>query len=173
MRLFIAVPLSDATRDRILKLEDLIRSDCRGNFTLRQNLHITLEFLGEVPPARLPELRKVLSSLPTASFSLTVGSKIGHFGDLWWLSVQSSGLVKLQSVLHRELLQQGFRLESKPFRPHLTLVRRLEGTLPFSFSEFGSVFPPVTETVSEVILYESSRIGGRLTYTPLEVKKLQ
>lgn len=172
MRLFIAVPLSDRARDQILSLSDSIRATCGGNFTSRENLHITLEFLGELSSDRLPSLRAAMAAVSCPPVALTLGERIGHFGDLWWLSIQSPALEKLQSALHRELKARGFSLESQPFRPHLTLVRRLTGALPFAPEKFSEHFSPFTETAREMVLYESSRLNGRLTYTPLDVRRL-
>ena len=48
MRLFIAVQLSEDMRDEICRVQgDLQRMGVRGNYTLRENLHLTLAFIGE------------------------------------------------------------------------------------------------------------------------------
>ncbi len=149
-----------------------MRASCGGNFTSRENLHITLEFLGELPPDRLSALRDAMAAVSCPPVALTLGERIGHFGDLWWLSIQSPALGKLQAALHRELKSRSFSPESRPFCPHLTLVRHLTGTLPFAPENFSEHFSPITETAREMVLYESSRQNGRLTYTPLEVRRL-
>ncbi len=48
MRLFIAVQLSEPMRGAISKVQDgLLRLGVRGSYTPRENLHLTLAFIGE------------------------------------------------------------------------------------------------------------------------------
>ena len=49
MRLFTAIVLSDAAKNEIFQLVcNMKQNAVRGNFTRRENLHVTLVFLGEV-----------------------------------------------------------------------------------------------------------------------------
>ena len=48
MRLFIAILLNDEMKDALEAMQaGMRRSGVRGNFTKRQNLHLTLAFIGE------------------------------------------------------------------------------------------------------------------------------
>ena len=45
MRLFIAIPLSDAMKDALTAVQDeMYDNGVRGNFTSRENMHLTLAF---------------------------------------------------------------------------------------------------------------------------------
>ena len=63
MRLFIAVPFDGRATgrlvDEMLRLKNFAHS---GNFTRRENLHLTIEFLGEVEKKRLPEVKSALKA---------------------------------------------------------------------------------------------------------------
>jgi 2'-5' RNA ligase len=49
MRLFITINFNDDTRSRLLALRDELRGKSKhGRFTLPENLHLTLAFIGEV-----------------------------------------------------------------------------------------------------------------------------
>ena len=46
MRLFLAIELSDAVKNQLCAAMDTLRANARsGNFTRRENLHLTLAFL--------------------------------------------------------------------------------------------------------------------------------
>jgi 2'-5' RNA ligase len=66
--------------------------------------------------------------------------------------------------LENALEKRGFDREARPFHPHITLVRNfhaLEGDDVAAMVHKGCRF-----TVSEVILFESRREGGKLVYAP-------
>ena len=71
--------------------------------------------------------------------------------------------------LHEALRREGLRLENRPYRPHLTLARRLrdrgETVLPNPFS--GEI--PVTG----ISLMRSDRVEGKIQYTELYWKRLE
>ena len=164
MRLFIAINFNDETRARLLLIRDELRSRSkRGNFTLAENLHLTLAFLGECDAKQVAAAKSAMDAINIEPFSINIES-IGRFkrddGDLWWAGVQGS---KPLSLLHNELtdnlITKGFRLEKRKYSPHITLGRKVEtDTLPWKVEPFG-------ETVTSIELMKSERIGGKLTYT--------
>ena len=172
MRLFIAIPLNDIVRDKICLLQEKMRIDAKGNFTRRENLHITLEFLGETDAANLNRLRTVMDAVEIPPFLITIGRQNGHFGNLWWLSIQGDGLSPLYRKLYEELLAHGFSPDRKPFLPHLTLVREFCPAAGWNVDNFAGDFVPQTQSVNQFTLYQSSRQNGRLTYLPLYSKRL-
>ena len=77
--------------------------------------------------------------------------------------------MELQKQLHSALKAQGLELESRPYRPHLTLARRLR-------DHGESAFPeplPLAVQVSEFLLMRSERTPKGMRYTPLYRKKLE
>ena len=68
MRLFFAICLNQETKDKIYNRVASLKEACvDGRFSRKENLHLTLSFLGEVSPARLDELKKVCFAHPTYS----------------------------------------------------------------------------------------------------------
>ena len=56
MRLFIAIPFEPPMLDALTQVQASLKAGgVRGGFTARQNLHMTLAFLGEVRDPRLAE----------------------------------------------------------------------------------------------------------------------
>ena len=123
MRLFIAIQLSEEMRQAIVKVQDaFVRRGIRGNYTPKENLHLTLAFIGEYPDAE-PVL-EVLESVPVEPFTLTLGG-IGAFGALWWIGLErSEALTSYVRALRHALAEAGIPFDGKRFSPHITMLRR-------------------------------------------------
>ena len=170
MRLFIAVDFSDEILDMLRDCQQQLQSQIRSaGLTAAENLHLTLAFLGETEePARAVRAMEKIS-LP--SFTLRVGGKAGHFGDLWWIGAEESRpLIRLADTLKKYLREEGFFIEEKKFRPHITIARRV---VPVQDHHKIRLHAPKKEmTVSGFSLMKSERSGGRLRYTELYWKSL-
>jgi 2'-5' RNA ligase len=100
-----------------------------------------------------------------APFELTF-ERIGRFerrgGDLWWAGIAlTRDLKELQNALSRGMASVGFELDSRPFKPHVTLARQILEKITITAPQ------PFSETVRSIELMESTRIDSRLTYVPL------
>jgi len=170
MRLFIAIGFSNSVKDALMRAVEELRRQGSGNFTRRENLHLTLAFLGELPDEK--EAAAVLSRVKGKAFDISLG-EMGNFRDLIWAgTVPEPELTALQNVIITQLRNAGLPFDNKPFRPHLTLCRR--------FTPFGIYYREAVERalgkpscrVDRVSLMLSSRVNGRLTYTELAHKTL-
>ncbi|MGI6337185.1 MAG: RNA 2',3'-cyclic phosphodiesterase [Eubacteriales bacterium] len=172
MRLFIALPLTDPVLPALAELTQKLKADgIRGNFTRPENLHLTLHFLGECEPGDVGTLGDILSAARGGEFPLTCGH-IGTFersGILWAGVNRSPELLELYDRLGKALRQAGFPVETRPYRPHLTLVR--EYMLPDGYTL--PQLPPVIQIAREVRLMESVRENGRLVYRTVRGVPLQ
>ncbi len=169
MRLFIALPLPEAQVCALLKAQDELRAQgARANFSRRENLHLTLAFLGELEGVAVRDAQEAVLSLKATAFSLTLG-RLGNFGDTWWAGLQKSApLDELAAEVRAALDRRGLPYDRKPFRAHITLARRLQAPAPPRIS-----LPPVTGTVERVVLFRSERIQGQLTYVPVAEERLR
>lgn len=161
MRLFIAIPLSQQVRDALDALmARLLAMGVVGSFTRRENLHLTLAFLGETH--RTECLMELLARLKIPSFELTVQG-VGRFSDTWWAGIAPSPqLEELVHQLRRELAAAGFLVDIRGFSPHITLARRVQAP--------DGVFPAFARVplrVDRIALMHSHRVNGLLTYTPV------
>ena len=172
MRLFIAIPLPGNVR---AELEENARSlreaGCGGTFSREENYHLTLAFLGECAPGDVPALKRVMDGCRAAPMELTL-AQTGCFGDTLWRGVRApQTLAALQGSLTDALERAGFRTERRPFRPHLTLARRV--TLPDGKRPADYAFPPLRFSADRMTLFLSERVAGKLTYTPLYTVQLR
>ncbi len=172
MRLFIAIDFDDEVKRQLTAIQDRLRFQCqRANFSLYQNLHLTLIFLGETPSDKVPAVCRAMEQVKTSPFVLTL-SGAGRFrhdsGDIWWVGVERSReLNESFLLLHSALREEGFLPGSRKFTPHLTLAREVQLKSDIDPAAFAEHFSPITAHVRKLTLMKSERIGGRLTYTPV------
>ncbi len=128
MRLFIAINLNDDMKDALIDVQDTMRNyGVRGKDTPPENMHLTLAFIGEYDdPERVKE---VVESIEIRPFEMTL-SGIGAFRDLWWVGTKNSApLMAISRRLRRALAEAGIPFDKKKFSPHITIIRRADGTL--------------------------------------------
>lgn len=125
MRLFIALRFEDAFLAQLTAYQkELRKAGFRGNFTKRENLHLTLAFIGEYPD-RFRVLKAMIKT-PFSPFVLRTG-KTGYFNDLMWLGLDGAGaLSEYVSGLRKALGEEGIPFDNKRFSPHITLIRHCE-----------------------------------------------
>jgi len=179
VRLFVAVNFDDATKSRLLAVQDRIKSQAvKGNFSRPENLHLTLVFIGETDAGLVPVIAAVVKNavavMPeqkplTINFSET--GCFRHSGkELWWISPSpdekgepGSGLdvlIKIREKISAGLEAAGVSFDKRPFRAHITLAREIKPSTPI-------VLP--TETISvpvgRISLMKSEHIKGVAAYT--------
>ena len=91
MRLFVAILLSEPVKDMLMQtIRQLQPAVLDGRFSCRENLHLTLAFLGE---SSLKPAQQVLHQLSGPSFAMTVEG-FGRFrrdgGDILWAGVRKN-----------------------------------------------------------------------------------
>ena len=123
MRLFIAIRFDEKILDALTDFQDDLRAQgVTGNYTKRENLHITLAFIGDYgDPVDVLEAMEQVEFSPI-DISL---DGVGSFGDLFWVGLkenpQLAGYVK---KLRRVLAECGIPFDRKRFSPHITLIRK-------------------------------------------------
>lgn len=173
MRLFTAIIFDEQTRDKIYEVEErLSQLSKKGSFTARDNLHLTLNFIGETN--RLEPVKqamvKAAEVIDGRSFVLNIRG-FGRFkrreGDIYWLGVEKEqALCRLQKQLVTELKEAGFYdIDDMDYTPHLTLGRRVLPEAGFNVREFEEGIEPISMRVERISLMKSERPDGKLTYT--------
>ena len=161
-RLFFALWPDDRVRQALFHWQTHNLSG-KVRWSHRADLHLTLHFLGMVDEARIDELCRLGHEKAGSAFSLVL-DKIGHWPKpqvLWAAPHSMPGeLSDLHARLGEALSGLGFELESRTFRPHVTLARKVSDA-----SGYGPLLP-VTWMASELALVES-RTGDAPHYHPL------
>lgn len=170
MRLFIAINFNEEAKTHIIEVQNKLRQlDEWANFTAKENLHLTLAFLGELPAERIAAIKSAMRETEFSPMEL-VFDHVGAFSrdgyDTCWIGLRkNSALLQMQNSLSIHLSQAGFPLEKRRFTPHLTIARRAVLREPLQNSRLlPSPFPAQIKAIN---LMESSRIQGKLCYTEL------
>jgi 2'-5' RNA ligase len=138
-RLFFAIELDEPSRaaisELINRISNRLESDsARGRGPIkwveRENLHMTLRFLGATPEARVLELQKAMARhLSSRPFALRF-DRVGTFPErgaprVVWLGASDGAAeaTRARDELEQRLVAINVPPESRPFRPHLTLGR--------------------------------------------------
>jgi 2'-5' RNA ligase len=128
-RLFVAADLQSWTKDRLLAVRPAAAAFPGVRLVGREELHLTLHFLGEVEDDRIAAVRQALEGVNAAAFTIDLEG-VGRFppeGDsrVLWAGVRpSQGLAGLHGAIAAVLADAiGFRPEARPYHPHVTLAR--------------------------------------------------
>jgi 2'-5' RNA ligase len=180
-RLFVAISLPDAVTDEVEKAQRQLRDAFPGKlvrWTKREQFHLTLKFLGDVPESRVPELVSSLreSCMPFSELPLRA-ERIGFFPDarfprVMWVGVhdENNVLSQLQSAIEDAV--KGFTAErpEKRFTGHVTLGRipniqrrETEALAKLTSGMSGQFFGQWVTDKVELIRSELSSSGSRYT----------
>jgi 2'-5' RNA ligase len=99
--------------------------------TRAERVHLTLHFIGQVAPDRLPELQQALA-VPWQGCDLALDRAEVWPGGIAVLEATQlpPALMDLHARLGQALGQLGLPAESRRFRPHVTLARKAGGARP-------------------------------------------
>ncbi len=171
MRLFVGLPIPDAHVDGLWPLQDGVPG---ADWTEPADHHLTLAFVGELAPDRVPTLARALAAVRFAPFELSMAG-LDHFPprgaprSLWAGVRPSDDLMRLHAKVARACTAGGAKPESRQFAPHITLARLRESP-PHRVAEWlgghlGFASPPWR--VDHFVLYRSRREPGVQHYEPL------
>ncbi len=131
LRTFIAINVPPAVLDTIIRIQNRFKSlGLHASWVKPGNIHLTLKFLGDTDPDRIPGIQNKLTATlaPFAPLQLSLDSA-GVFPDfksprVLWVGLQEEETLEtLQSEIEKTLESVGFPGDQRPFSPHLTLAR--------------------------------------------------
>jgi 2'-5' RNA ligase len=128
MRLFTALALPDVVAQSLIVLQTGVPG---ARWQKREQMHLTLRFIGEVDGREAAAIDDALASISAPAFTVELKS-VGSFGgkiprDLWAGVKASEALGHLQRKIESALQRIGLEPEGRKFTPHVTLAR-LKGT---------------------------------------------
>ncbi len=171
MRVFVALEIPQHTK------ENLSRSARQfgdfaigGNFVSTQNYHVTLHFLGEVAESDLIYVQSAMDgikNLVAPKLSLLQFTTMRASDTLVAKLRPNKDLTLLHDTLGELLENNGFGVEHRAYRPHVTIARKAKFNLPFaevtkSIDLFNAPFD-----ATNVVLYQSQLTKQGAIYTPI------
>ncbi|WP_026671685.1 RNA 2',3'-cyclic phosphodiesterase [Alkalihalobacterium bogoriense] len=160
---FLAIPISKEIKEIIHRW----REQHHSNWTFKrwvhkEDYHITLVFLGNATKEQRQALDNRLKEkiVHVKPFELTLSS-LGVFGKperpriLWGGVEQSSPLHELQHMVARICYEVGFTIETRAYKPHITIARQWSGQQPFDLPLTPLTDKVNTWQVNELVLYQT------------------
>jgi 2'-5' RNA ligase len=183
IRAFIAVDLDDPVIEKVCNVVEILKSRITEIRWLRkENLHLTLKFLGNIAESQVEPITAALRH-PLGLFSpCTISAKgLGVFPDfrrpkILWVGLTGDQLVQLAAEIESALMPNGFTPENRAFTPHLTIGRWREGSRPtknlrqeidsLNDFEFGAC------AVRQIVLFQSVLKPEGASYSELRTIQL-
>ena len=174
MRLFTALEAPEAWRDEAVRAQQRLAEQCAADlrFVARELLHVTVRFLGEVPPEQAATLVDAIEAQPPFEVDLAL-APAGTFGQasrtsVVWLGVTigERGTATLLETVDGAIRAAGLTPSEQPWRPHLTLARvRRQVEPPRRRAIAGAVrelpTPPPQLTLARGVSLYRSDLGNR------------
>jgi 2'-5' RNA ligase len=179
-RVFIAINLPEEVKRELMKFYDKW-PELPAKWTTKDNLHITLEFLGDLTDAEIADACKIVSEVASRNNGFSINLNKILYGPpkknpprmVWVEGEKSEELGDLRKDLQDLLLQKiSYRPEEgRNFSPHITLARISE----WEFKKFDlDERPEINEEidlifdVQSIEVMESELKRGGPVYTILE-----
>ncbi len=130
MRMFVGIGITGhGVTQSIRKFQNDMLQINRATPVRPENLHFTLQFLGEIPESESSAVLRAVESVKFESFEVRL-SGVGAFPNRGlpravWVGTDKAGgimLTKLASDVSQTLKPLGL-VPDKPFKPHLTVLR--------------------------------------------------
>jgi RNA 2',3'-cyclic 3'-phosphodiesterase len=178
MRTFIAIEIPSEIKSALAALQmKLGRAGADVSWTKTENLHLTLNFLGEVDEKRIVEVEKACVSLAAEFQPFTLNlNDTGVFPNtrqprvLWaGLSGEVDNLYEMHRRLDERLALIGFKREEKKFHPHLTIgrLKSNKNTRELLALADAHPLPELSFLVTEIVLMKSELHPAGSEYTPM------
>lgn len=191
VRLFIAVELPSAVLAALTALQKRLKTLDRERairWTAAEGVHLTLKFLGETTPDRIPAIVAGLEQAAGGKtpFDLSM-TGVGCFPNLQrprvvWAGLRGdmAALRRLQEAVEEHIAPLGYPTEARAFSPHLTLGRARREASTGALAAFGKQIEQIAATTAETVnwrveavslmrsdLKPSGALYTRLAYVPL------
>lgn len=165
IRYFIGLPTDDVVREQLAEQVEHHKTSLQfAKWTHPQDYHITLAFLGDIEESKATEVRGRLQKHTFLSPSFTLRIKQwGSFGptkkpSILWAGVElSDALHHLHEEVWSVMETIGFIKDERPFRPHITLARRSQGTTAQGIqnTQVAKPLPKLSWQIGQVTLFQT------------------
>lgn len=171
MRVFVALDLPQKTKDNLERSANQFAEYANGgNFVPKENYHLTLHFLGNVAPSDLIYVQSAMDSvkdLPAPELAITQFA-MQRASDIVWAKLrQGHDLATLHDKLGEKLEANGFEVEHRAYRPHVTLIRKKSFTLPWAEVTKNVDVYNMPFVATDMVLYESVFESKGVSYREL------
>jgi 2'-5' RNA ligase len=186
-RLFVSIPLQPEVKEALLNVQGYLPTSFFKPLG-KENLHLTLAFLGDTPVEVLPALKEILDDIAghTPPFSSEL-SGLGAFPNPWeprvvWVGIDlgSAEAARVSDALRARLKQEKLSFDTKPFRPHITLAYSRKHLSRQELRKAGELFSKLLREVKgvrqsmrmeEISLVKSELRPEGAIHTPIHIAR--
>lgn len=169
MRLFVALSIPSTVAQGLM----LIQAGVPGaRWSEREQLHLTLRFIGEVDGRDANTIDDALSAISAPRFFLALKG-VGEFGGksphaLWAGVRETEPVTHLARKVETALQRVGFPAEERKFTPHVTLARLRAASRGrvMDWIADHALYTSLPFEVNEFILYSSTLTPNGSLYVP-------
>lgn len=188
MRTFIAIELSDEIKNTLSQIQSHLKySGADVKWVEKDNIHLTLKFLGEIDEKKCEKVKAALEGTAQSTKAFEISLKdIGAFPKIDFPRVIWVGLDKgakesteLAKKVDEALSKLGFPEETRPFAAHLTIGRVRSPKNKLALKEkIESLQGPGSnsqgpEIISSIFLFQSKLTPAGPIYSKLHEAKLK
>ncbi|MEM1577597.1 MAG: RNA 2',3'-cyclic phosphodiesterase [Candidatus Pacearchaeota archaeon] len=126
MRCFIAIDIPNTIKEELEKIQKFIINDIKAKFVEKENIHLTLKFLGEINDYKVNFVIEELKKLKIKKFEAYLNG-VGFFPNenfirVFWIGLEPKEIIE---KIHEDIdnaLKKYFK-KDKNFESHITLAR--------------------------------------------------
>jgi len=177
IRLFVGIALPTDLRNRLA----VVSSGLPGaRWIDRENLHMTLCFMGQVDDPMVDDIDLALSTVRGPAFDFSISGIAtfgrGHQVHTLWAKVEADpALQALQAKIETAMRNLGLPIEGRKFTPHITLARtkRAQSSKIAEWLQTGGGLIAGPVRVDSFVLFRSHLGSGAAHYEVLREYDLE
>jgi len=178
MRTFIAIELYTTVKDKLSAIQkELNNTGADIRLVEKNNIHITLRFLGEINENKLSIIKEILDNTAAeeTAFEISINS-VGAFANLAsirvvWVGIEKckERLIAIADKLNALLERNNFGKPDKEFLPHITIARTRSSLNKFRLQECiaRNTVLDLKQTIRGIVLFKSTLTGKGSIYEKL------
>ncbi|MCR4280147.1 MAG: RNA 2',3'-cyclic phosphodiesterase [Candidatus Komeilibacteria bacterium] len=181
VRAFIGIPMPDEVQESIYREIWPLFSFVRGcHWVPKQNLHLTMSFLGDITMAQVATVRQIMNDIVSTATDLTLQT----VGVVFYPSSDRPQVIALEIRLSQELKELhhlltaeiinkvGLEINATSFSPHITIARVKQNSYYNYFDKVATIPGKHRFKAPAVILYQSILNPGDSEFVPLHEIKI-
>ncbi len=178
IRTFLAFELPNEIKNQVIEFKDSLKnfSYHKIKWVEDENLHITLQFIGDIKESDAKDLSKnfgaIFADLPPFEFSFSKLELVpGREPRIIWLKfeTESKEIYKKHKKIKSYLYEKGYKIDKKPLKFHLTLGRIKRELDFYEIESFLKQSLSVENfLIDDITFFKSFLTPKGPIYTPLE-----
>ncbi len=183
VRTFIALDFDDDLKKVLSNIQNKIKiNSFKGSWVNNENFHLTLKFLGEIDEKQGEIIGNILKSISEKNFAISLRlDELGYFNKrkdqygVIWVGIKGEidKLNKIYDIIEEDMEPLGFKKEKRPFRPHITLGRRIILDRNMDQEQFlKDIKIDYKFLLDKLVLMRSEKIMGKREYISIKSYKL-